>query len=109
MIPKRVASIVLSLSLLVAATAFAKTHERARISMRRARAIAAAEVPGGKIQSSELEREHGMLIYSFDIRVPHKPGIEEVQVDAIKGGVVSKKHESPAAERKEAKKEHTGR
>jgi hypothetical protein len=30
-----------------------------------------------------LEREHGKLIYSFDIRVPGKPGIEEVQVSAI--------------------------
>jgi hypothetical protein len=70
--------------------------------MRAARATALAKVPNGKIQTAELEREHGKLIYSFDIRVPGKSGIEEVQVDAVNGKVVSMVHESPKAERKEA-------
>jgi hypothetical protein len=73
--------------------------------MRAARATALAKVPNGKIQSAELEREHGELIYSFDIKVPGKPGIEEVQVDAINGKVVSMVHESPKAERTEAQQE----
>ena len=37
--------------------------------------------------------------------MPGKSGIEEVQVDAIKGEVISMAHESPKAERKEARQE----
>ena len=102
--------------LATAAPAFAHTEagrtpgkgtmaSEARVSMKAARAKALARVPHGKIQSAELEREHGKLIYSFDIRVPGKSGIEEVQVDAIKGRVVSMVHENPKAERKEARQE----
>jgi hypothetical protein len=83
----------------------AKLSSQAKVSMKTARATALAKVPGGKIHAAELEREHGKLIYSFDIRVPGKSGIEEVQVDAINGEVVSMVHESPKAERKEAQQE----
>jgi hypothetical protein len=37
--------------------------------------------------------------------VPGKSGIEEVDVDAIDGRVVSVQHQGPKAERKEAKQE----
>ena len=77
----------------------------ARVSMKTARVTALARVPHGRVQSAELEREHGKLIYSFDIRVPGKSGIEEVQVDAIKGRIVSVVHEGPKAEQKEARQE----
>ena len=83
----------------------ARTPTHAKISMKRARATALAKVPGGKVRSEELEREHGKLIYSFDIKAPGKPGIEEVQVDAIHGRIVSMTHETPKMERKEAKEE----
>ncbi len=83
----------------------AKQATHAKVSMKTARATALAKVPGGKVQAAELEREHGKLIYSFDIRVPGKSGIEEVQVDAIHGEVVSMAHEGPKAERKEARQE----
>jgi hypothetical protein len=83
----------------------AKRVTPAKVSMKTARAIALAKVPRGRIQAGELEREHGKLIYSFDIRVPGNSGIEEVQVDAIHGAVVSMVHESPEAERKEARQE----
>lgn len=92
------------------AHAKAKLATQAKVSMKTARATALARVPGGKIQAAELEREHGKLIYSFDIRVPGKPGIEEVQVDAVNGDVVSMAHESHRAERKEARQgKHRGR
>jgi uncharacterized membrane protein YkoI len=84
----------------------------ARIGMTRARATALAKVPGGRIKSSELEREKGKLIYSFDIRPARGTGIEEVQVDAITGEVVSVEHETPAGEAKERRderKEHKPR
>ena len=69
---------------------------------------ALSRVPGGHVESAELEKEKGRLVYSFDIVSPHKAGIEEIQVDARSGEVVSQQHESPAAEAKEhdAEKQH---
>ena len=58
-------------------------------------------MPSGKISAHELERENGKLIYSFDIKVAGKKGIEEVNVDAMTGAVVSKAHEDPSTEAKE--------
>lgn len=88
----------------------AQLRHEAKISLDSARAVARATVPNGKIASSELERENGKLIYSFDMRVKGKTGIEEVNVDAKTGELVAHEHESPAAEKKEAKaeaKEHS--
>jgi len=85
--------------------AAAKPATHARISMKTARAAALKKVPGGKVRSAELEREHGKLIYSFDIKAPGKSGVEEVQVDAVHGGIVSMTHETPKAERNEAREE----
>ena len=90
--------------LLVASPAAART-EPARISMQSARARALALVPRGRIRSGELEREHGQLIYSFDIEVPGRTGIEEVQISAVNGRLVSRTHENPAAERREQRTE----
>lgn len=77
--------------------------EQPKISMEQARSIALKKVPGGSIQSAELEREGGKLIYSFDIK--GKNGITEVNVDAMNGKVISSKHETPAKEAAEKKKE----
>ena len=83
----------------------ATLQKEAKISEETARATALKEVPNGTIKSSELEREHGKLIYSFDITVPGKSGIDEVNVNAIDGSVVAKQHETPKAEKKEAAQE----
>ena len=80
----------------------AALHREAKISEATARATALREVPNGTIKSSELEREHGKLIYSFDIGVPGKTGIEEIAVSAIDGSIVAREHETPALEKKEA-------
>lgn len=77
----------------------------AKVSLETARATALKEVPNGTVKSSELEREGGKLIYSFAISVPGKSGIQEVNVNAIDGSVVSKEHESAAKEKKEAAQE----
>jgi hypothetical protein len=79
--------------------------QRPRISMQVARAHALALVPHGTVRSAELEREHGTLIYSFDIQAPGRAGIEEVQISALTGRLVSRSHESPAAEHREAQAE----
>jgi uncharacterized membrane protein YkoI len=57
------------------------------------------------VVSHELEREHGRLVYSYDIRVAGRSGIEEVQVDARTGRIVSHVHETPADERREARED----
>ena len=83
----------------------AALQKEAKISEATARATAVKEVPNGTVKSSELERENGKLIYSYDITVPGKTGIDEVNVNAIDGTVVAKQHETPKSEKKEAVKE----
>jgi hypothetical protein len=84
----------------------AQLKAQAKVSMAAARATALAKVPGGRVKASELERENGRLLYSFDIATKGKTGIDEVQIDAITGeqigGVV---HETAKDEKHEAKAE----
>jgi hypothetical protein len=76
---------------------------QAKVTETDARAAALAKIPGGTVQSTELENEHGKLVWSFDIKDPKSPNVIEVQVDAKTGHVVSTKTESPAEQAKEAK------
>ncbi len=75
---------------------------QARVSRDSAQKLALAQVPGGRIIDGELEREKGKLIWSFDIRTQGKSGIDEVQIDAVSGALVSNEHETPRQERAEA-------
>jgi uncharacterized membrane protein YkoI len=79
----------------------AQLKKAAKVTQLQARATALKEVPNGRVQKSELERENGNLIYSFDIKIPGKSGFEEVNVDAITGKVVNREHETPKMEAKE--------
>ncbi len=83
----------------------AALRREAKISFATARATALKEVPTGKVRGSKLERENGKLVYSFNIKVPGKRGIEEVNVDAVTGAVVSKELESAKTEAMEHKAE----
>lgn len=76
--------------------------KQAKIPLETARATALAKVPHGEVRSEELEQEHGKLIYSFDIAVPGKTGVEEVNVSAIDGKVLGVHHETAKDERREA-------
>ena len=80
-------------------------QKEAKVSEETARATALKEVPNGTVKSEEIERENGKLIYSYDITVPGKSGIDEVNVNALTGAVVAKSHEGPKAEKKEAAQE----
>ena len=87
-----------------ASTDQAALQKEAKISMEKAKEIALKHVKkGSRIASSELEREHGKLIYSFDITT--KKGVTEVNVDAITGKIVDTHHESAAKEAAEKKQE----
>jgi uncharacterized membrane protein YkoI len=84
----------------------ASLKSRAKISGDSAMKIAKAQVPDGKIKSGEIEEEKGKLVYSFDISQAGKSGVEEVNVDAMTGAVMSKEHESAKMEKAEHKAEH---
>lgn len=96
-------------SVLAAEPSQAELLSHARVLQDQAQATALARVRGGDIRSAELEREHGKLVWSFDIAQPHAASITEVQVDAISGKVVSVKRESASQEAAEAKAEARGK
>ena len=68
---------------------------RARVTPDSARRLAVAQVANGVIDEEEIEEEHGKLVYSFDIKVRGRRGVEEVQIDALSGAMVSHEHETP--------------
>ena len=76
----------------------AALSKEAKITMEQAQKTALAR-EAGRIQSKEIEREKGRLIYSFDIKTAD--GIHEVNIDATTGEVVEDSVESAAAEAKE--------
>lgn len=61
---------------------------RVRIGEDSARALALAAVPG-TVESVELLRQRGRLVWVWDVKVAGKRGITEVSVDASDGKVVS--------------------
>ena len=79
--------------------------KEAKVPETEAAKTALSTVQNGQIQAVELENENGRLIYSYELKVPGKSGIEEVNVNAKTGSVVNTEHESPASERGEAKQE----
>ena len=54
------------------------------------------------IKSAELEKENGMLVWSFDVAQPAKKDLTEVWVDAITGKIIAVNVETPIGEKKEA-------
>ena len=81
----------------------AQLKAQAKVTEKAARATALAQVPGGTIGKHELERENGKVVYSYDIATKGKTGIDEVQIDAVTGAVLSKQHETPAMDKADAK------
>ena len=77
----------------------------AKVSQAQATTTALNKVPNGVVKGSELEKEKGKLVWSFDISQPSAKGVTEIQVDAITGKIVSLKTETAAQESKEAKAE----
>jgi len=86
----------------------AKLLKQATVAEADAARTAASRVPNGRIEAVELENEGGRLIYSYELKVPGKSGIDEVNVDAKTGKMVGKvQHESASAEKAEAKAEQS--
>lgn len=98
-------AVVLGLGLSAASAADetqAELKAQAKITQDEAAKTALAKVPNGKIKSAELEKEHGKLIWSFDISMPKSKNITEIQVDAKTGKIVSNQVETPGDQAKEA-------
>jgi uncharacterized membrane protein YkoI len=98
---KKLIAIGAATVLLTASAAVAKPGPQPRIAKADATRTALAAVPGGKVTAVELDTEHNQLIYSLDIAVPGRTGVEEVQVSAMTGKIVSRKHEGPLQEKLE--------
>ena len=79
-----------------------KLSSQAKVSRADAEKIALAKEPG-TIKEGELEKEHGKVIYSFDIQTSN--GVHEVNIDAVTGKVIEDSVETPADETKEQSKE----
>ena len=77
--------------------------KQAKVTCAAAKMSALAKVPGGKVKSSELEVEKGTLIWSFDLVSEGKTGVDEVQIDAKTGAIVSVVHETKEQDAAEAK------
>jgi uncharacterized membrane protein YkoI len=79
--------------------------KEAKISKAEATKLALSKVPHGTIKESELEKEKGKLIWSFDIATPGTKNITEVNIDAITGAVIAVDIETPEKEKAEEKDE----
>jgi uncharacterized membrane protein YkoI len=78
-----------------------KLAAEAKVSKEDAQKTALAQAPNGTIKESELEKEKGKLVWSFDIATADSKDITEVNVDAINGQVVSVEKEKAEDEKKE--------
>ena len=72
---------------------------QAKIGAEQARETALRAVPG-TVKESDLETEHGRLIYSFEIKRPGERGITEVNVSAMDGSIVDIHREHAGKNRK---------
>ena len=93
---------VLCATAATAAETQAQLQAEAKVTEFAARATALARVPHGVVRSSELERENGKLIWSYDVKTPVSKNITEVQVDAVSGLIVDVDVETPKDQAKEA-------
>jgi uncharacterized membrane protein YkoI len=75
---------------------------RRPISRESARTTAIARFPGASVKSEQLETEGGVQIYTFGLQAPNRRGIDEVEIGAVDGRLVSWKYEIPPAGRSEA-------
>jgi uncharacterized membrane protein YkoI len=82
-----------------------KLEAQAKITKAEAEKIALDKVPGGTVKESDIEKEKGKLLWSFDIATPGTKDITEVQVDAMTGAVLDIAKETVADQEKEKKED----
>jgi hypothetical protein len=87
--------------LILCVVAFPGVAANTTVSRAQAEKTALARVPTGVVKSAELEKEHGLMVWSFDIATPSSKDIHEIQVDATSGKVVRTEVETPSDQAKE--------
>jgi uncharacterized membrane protein YkoI len=78
----------------------ADTRAMAKTSEADARKTALEKVAaaGATITSGGLEIEDGCLLYTYDVKIPGRGGVEEVVIDAGTGKVLAVEHETAVKE-----------
>lgn len=101
---KKIITAVLIAGLMLGTTsAFAAdVIAKPKLTEKEAAKIALKKVPNGKVGDAELEMSDGVLVYSFDIKLPDSKSIVEIQVNAVTGAIVDVAVEGPAEQAKEA-------
>jgi uncharacterized membrane protein YkoI len=79
----------------------ARLGAQAKITRAEAEIIALAKVSGGAVKECEIEKEHGRVVWSFDLATPGTADLTEVLVDANTGAVVAIEKETPEQQKKE--------
>ena len=95
----------LALAGFITTTAYADSTTvpaKAKLTEAEAGKIALTKVPNGKLGEGDLEMEKGVLVFSFDIKLPDSKSIVEVQVNAVTGAIVDVAVEGPSEQAKEA-------
>ena len=96
---------LLAVFILGCATSQQELAAQAKITKDEATKIALNRVQGATVKECEIEKEKGLLVWSFDLTTPGTQDITEVMVDAQSGAIVSVEKETPADQKKE-KDEH---
>jgi len=94
----KLAITILAMTLAVS-SGLASKKPHARVTRERATKIVLEQLKDAVIEGSELEKEEGKLIWSFDLKVGG--ATKEVWVDAKTGKVIKIEEESPAKEGEE--------
>ena len=92
----------------VKATRFdANSKAQAKVTESAARdtALGQVKVAGATIAGGGLEVEDGCLLYTYDVKIPGRSGVQEVIIDAGSGKVLKVEHESAAKEAAEKVKD----
>ena len=78
----------------------ADTKAQVKVTEKAARGTALGQVKsaGATITGGGLEVEDGCLLYTYDVKIPGRGGVEEVIIDAGSGKVLKVEHESAAKE-----------
>ena len=106
---KLIILISLSLAIVGCASTEAELASRARITRPQAESAALRHVRGATVKSAELEKEHGKLVWSFDLKVPGMRNLTEVHVDAVTGKVIATETETLEDEAREGSEKHSQR
>jgi uncharacterized membrane protein YkoI len=91
--------IIVLLCTFVVSTGFAQKKSNAKITKEQATKTVLEQFKDATIQESELEKEGGKLIWSFDLKVGN--AIKEVWVDAKTGKIIKTEEETAVKEKEE--------